>query len=138
MNNGNVNHGRRRFLVGATSVIGAAGAVGVAVPFVSSWQPSAKAEAAGAPRRLNISKIEKGERVTVEWRGQPVWVVRRTQEMLDRLDGIADRLEDPESKELQQPEYVSGTYRSVKPEFLVVVGICTHLGCSPSYRPEPG
>ena len=138
MNNGNVNHGRRRFLVGATSVIGAAGAVGVAVPFLSSWQPSAKAEAAGAPRRLNISKIEKGERVTVEWRGQPVWVLRRTQEMLGRLDGIADRLEDPESKELQQPEYVSGTYRSVKPEFLVVVGICTHLGCSPSYRPEPG
>ena len=138
MNNGNVNHGRRRFLVGATSVIGAAGAVGVAVPFLSSWQPSAKAEAAGAPRRLNITKIEKGERVTLEWRGQPVWVLRRTQEMLDRLDGIADRLEDPESNELQQPEYVSGTYRSVKPEFLVVVGICTHLGCSPSYRPKPG
>jgi len=138
MNNGDVNHGRRRFLVGATSVIGGVGAVGLAVPFVSSWQPSAKAEAAGAPRRLNITKIEEGERVTVEWRGQPVWVVRRTQEMLDQLDGIADRLEDPNSEEDQQPGYVSGTYRSVKPEFLVVVGICTHLGCSPSYRPEPG
>ncbi|TDT37897.1 ubiquinol-cytochrome c reductase iron-sulfur subunit [Halospina denitrificans] len=138
MNNGDVNHGRRRFLVGATSVIGGVGAVGLAVPFVSSWQPSAKAEAAGAPRRLSISKIEEGERVTVEWRGQPVWVVRRTQEMLDRLEGLGERLEDPNSKENQQPEYVSGTYRSVKPEFLVVVGICTHLGCSPSYRPEPG
>jgi len=97
MNNGDVNHGRRRFLVGATSVIGGVGAVGLAVPFVSSWQPSAKAEAAGAPRRLNITKIEEGERVTVEWRGQPVWVVRRTQ-MLDQLDGIADRLEDPNSE----------------------------------------
>jgi len=138
MNNGDVNHGRRRFLVGATSVIGGVGAVGVAVPFVSSWQPSAKAEAAGAPRRLNVSKIKEGERVTLEWRGQPVWVVRRTQEMLGRLDGITDRLQDPESKDDQQPTYVSGTYRSVKPEFLVVVGICTHLGCSPSYRPEPG
>lgn len=138
MNNGDVNHGRRRFLVGATSVIGGVGAVGVAVPFVSSWQPSAKAEAAGAPRRLNISKIEKGARVTVEWRGQPVWVVRRTQEMLDRLGGLDERLEDPNSKENQQPAYVSETYRSLKPEFLVVVGICTHLGCSPSYRPEPG
>lgn len=138
MNNGDVNHGRRRFLVGATTVVGGVGAVGAAVPFVSSWWPSAKAEAAGAPRRLNISKIDVGQRVTVEWRGKPVWVVRRSPEMLENLDGISDRLEDPESEVPQQPGYIDGHYRSIKPEFLVVVGICTHLGCSPSYRPTEG
>ncbi|XOZ33487.1 ubiquinol-cytochrome c reductase iron-sulfur subunit [Halomonadaceae bacterium KBTZ08] len=138
MNNGDVNHGRRRFLVGATTVVGGVGAVGAAVPFVSSWWPSAKAEAAGAPRRLNISKIDVGQRVTVEWRGKPVWVVRRSPEMLENLDGISDRLEDPESEAPQQPAYIEGHHRSIKPEFLVVVGICTHLGCSPSYRPTEG
>lgn len=138
MNNGDVNHSRRRFLVGATSVVGGVGAIGAAVPFVASWRPSAKAEAAGAPRRVNVSKIGSGERVTVEWRGKPVWVVRRSQEMLDRLKDVNDELSDPESKDPQQPEYITDINRSVKPEFLVVVGICTHLGCSPSFRPEQG
>ena len=138
MNNGDVNHGRRRFLVGATTVVGGVGAVGAAVPFVSSWWPSAKAEAAGAPRRISVSKVDPGQRVTVEWRGQPVWVVRRTPEMLENLEGISDRLGDPESKEPQQPDYIEGHHRSIKPEFLVVVGICTHLGCSPSFRPTEG
>ena len=138
MNNGDVNHGRRRFLVGATTVVGGVGAVGAAVPFVSSWWPSAKAEAAGAPRRVDISKIDAGQRITVEWRGKPVWVVRRTPEMLENLEGISDRLEDPESKEPQQPPYIEGHARAIKPEFLVVVGICTHLGCSPSFRPTEG
>lgn len=138
MNDGDVNHGRRRFLVGATTVVGGVGAVGAAVPFVSSWWPSAKAEAAGAPRRLNISKIDVGQRVTVEWRGKPVWVLRRSPEMVETLDNISDRLADPESEEPQQPPYVDGHHRSIKPEFLVVVGICTHLGCSPSFRPTKG
>jgi len=138
MSNGDVNQSRRRFLVGATSVVGGVGVIGAAVPFVASWRPSAKAEAAGAPRSVNISKMEKGQRVTVEWRGQPVWVVRRTEEMLNDLEGLRDRLSDPDSKDSDQPDYISGDYRSVEPEFMVLVGICTHLGCSPSYRPEVG
>lgn len=136
MSNGEVNQSRRRFLVGATSVVGGVGVIGAAVPFVASWRPSAKAEAAGAPRSLNVSKIGLGERVTVEWRGQPVWVIRRTEEMIENLEKVADRLADPQSEQSDQPEYISGHTRSVKPEFLVVVGICTHLGCSPSFRPE--
>lgn len=136
MSNGDVNQSRRRFLVGATSVVGGVGVIGAAVPFVASWRPSAKAEAAGAPRSVNISKIEVGQRATVEWRGQPVWIVRRSQEMIDNLSEVRDRLSDPDSKEPQQPDYITSEYRSVEPEILVVVGICTHLGCSPSFRPE--
>ncbi len=133
-----VNKGRRRFLVGATSVVGAVGAVGVAVPFVASWQPSAKARAAGAPVRADISKLEAGQRMTVEWRGRPVWVINRTEEMIERTREFdASRLADPASEELHQPSYVSGPLRSIKPEIGVLIGICTHLGCSPLYRPEP-
>lgn len=133
-----VNKGRRRFLVGATSVVGAVGAVGVAVPFVASWQPSARARAAGAPVRADISKLEPGQRMTVEWRGRPVWIINRTEEMVERIREFdASRLADPESEEPQQPSYVSGPLRSVRPEIGVLIGICTHLGCSPLYRPEP-
>lgn len=133
-----VNKGRRRFLVGATSVVGAVGAVGVAVPFVASWQPSAKARAAGAPVRADISKLEAGQRMTVEWRGRPVWVINRTEEMVERTREFdASRLADPESEEPQQPSYAEGPLRSIKPEIGVLIGICTHLGCSPLYRPEP-
>lgn len=138
MSNGDVNQSRRRFLIGATSVVGGVGVVGAAVPFVASWRPSAKAEAAGAPRSVNISKLEMGQQVTVEWRGKPVWVVRRSEEMLENIDKVSDRVADPQSEDPQQPEYIEGAYRSIKPEFLVVVGICTHLGCSPTYRPEVG
>jgi len=136
MSDGDVNVGRRRFLVGATSVVGGVGAIGAAVPFVASWNPSAKAKAAGAPVKANIGKLRPGQRMTVEWRGKPVWVLRRTQEMMDNLEKIADRLADPESVEPQQPEYVTGVFRAIRPEFVVVVGICTHLGCSPQFIPE--
>ncbi|MDR5898081.1 ubiquinol-cytochrome c reductase iron-sulfur subunit [Halomonas vilamensis] len=133
-----VNKGRRRFLVGATSVVGAVGAVGVAVPFVASWQPSAKARAAGAPVRADISKLEVGQRMTVEWRGKPVWIINRSAEMNERTEAVeTSRLADPDSSVPQQPAYVSGTLRSIKPEIGVLIGICTHLGCSPLYRPEP-
>ncbi len=133
-----VNKGRRRFLVGATSVVGAVGAVGVAVPFVASWQPSAKARAAGAPVQADISKLEPGQRMTGEWRGRPIWIINRTPEMIERTEALgADSLADPESEVPQQPAYIQGGLRSIKPEIGVLIGICTHLGCSPLYRPEP-
>lgn len=138
MSNDGVNEGRRRFLTAATSVVGAVGAVGVAVPFVGSWNPSAKAKAAGAPVRANVSKLEPGQMIVVEWRGKPVYIVRRTEETLDTLSGMADMLRDPESVEQQQPEYAKNEYRSIKPEFLVLMGLCTHLGCAPMYRPDVG
>ncbi|WP_083005764.1 ubiquinol-cytochrome c reductase iron-sulfur subunit [Halomonas sp. GT] len=133
-----VNKGRRRFLVGATSVVGAVGAVGVAVPFVASWQPSAKARAAGAPVQADISKLEPGQRMTVEWRGRPIWIINRTPEMIERTEALgADTLADPNSEVPQQPTYIQGGLRSIKPEIGVLIGICTHLGCSPLFRPEP-
>jgi ubiquinol-cytochrome c reductase iron-sulfur subunit len=134
-----VNQGRRLFLVGATSVVGAAGAVGAAVPFVQSWWPSAKAKSAGAPVVADISKLELGQRMTVEWRGRPVWIMRRTPEALATLKEVEGRLRDPASLEKdQQPEYAANPTRSRQehPEIAVLVGICTHLGCSPLYRPE--
>ncbi|AFV00657.1 ubiquinol-cytochrome c reductase iron-sulfur subunit [Simiduia agarivorans] len=138
MSNDAVNEGRRRFLTAATSVVGAAGAVGVAVPFVGSWNPSAKAKAAGAPVRANISKLEPGQMIVVEWRGKPVYILRRTEENLSALAGMADRLRDPESVEPQQPAYAQNEGRSIKPEILVLLGLCTHLGCAPMYRPDVG
>jgi ubiquinol-cytochrome c reductase iron-sulfur subunit len=129
-----VNNNRRRFLITATTVVGGVGAAFVAVPFIASMQPSAKAQAAGAPVEVDISKLEPGQLITVEWRGQPVWIVRRTQENLDSLSGLADGLRDPNSEvATQQPTYAQNIHRSIKPEYLVLVGICTHLGCSPSY-----
>ncbi|MBE0484903.1 ubiquinol-cytochrome c reductase iron-sulfur subunit [Marinobacter sp.] len=136
MSNGDVNQGRRRFLVGATSVVGGVGVVGAAVPFVASWNPSAKAEAAGAPVTVSVDKIEPGQQITVEWRGKPVWIIRRTEEMLENIETLSPRMKDPESEDPQQPGYITGAQRSIKPEFIVLVGICTHLGCVPSYRPE--
>ncbi|EQM74913.1 ubiquinol-cytochrome c reductase iron-sulfur subunit [Stutzerimonas stutzeri] len=136
MSNDGVNAGRRRFLVAATSVVGAAGAVGAAVPFVGSWFPSAKAKAAGAPVKVNISKIEPGQQMVAEWRGQPVFIVRRTEEALANLDKLTDTVADPKSEASEQPAYVDPVVRSIKPEVLILVGLCTHLGCSPSFRPE--
>ncbi len=131
-----VDVGKRRFLTGATATLGGVGAAFVATPFIQSWLPSARARAAGAPVEVNIAEIEEGAMLSVVWRGQPVWVVRRTQEMLDSLDAITDRLADPDSTALQQPEYCQNPYRSIKPPVLVMVGICTHLGCSPAFRPD--
>ena len=136
MNNGDVSQGRRRFLIGATSVVGGVGVVGAAVPFLGSWNPSAKAEAAGAPVTVNISKIEPGQQITVEWRGKPVWIIRRTEEMLANIEKLNDAVKDPMSEAPQQPSYIQGPLRAIKPEFGVYVGLCTHLGCVPSYRPE--
>ncbi|PHQ73175.1 MAG: ubiquinol-cytochrome c reductase iron-sulfur subunit [Marinobacter sp.] len=136
MSNGDVSQGRRRFLIGATSVVGGVGVVGAAVPFLGSWNPSAKAEAAGAPVTVNISKIEPGQQITVEWRGKPVWIIRRTEEMLANIEKLNDAVKDPMSEAPQQPSYIQGPLRAIKPEFGVYVGLCTHLGCVPSYRPE--
>ncbi len=136
MTNNGVNKSRRRFLVAATSVVGAAGAVGVATPFIKSWNPSAKAKAAGAPVKVNVSKLEPGQQVVYEWRGKPVFVARRTQAMLDNIKKLGDRLRDPQSEKSNQPDYAKNEFRSVKDEFLVLIGLCTHLGCSPKFLPE--
>ena len=127
---------RRRFLTAATTVVGAVGAAFVAVPFVTSMLPSDKAKAAGAPVEADISKLEPGQMIRVQWRGKPVWVVSRTPAMVEALPSLDDRLRDPDSNESEQPGYARNPLRSIKPETLVLVGICTHLGCSPSYRPE--
>lgn len=136
MNNGDVSQGRRRFLIGATAAVGGVGVVGAAVPFVASWNPSAKAEAAGAPVTVNISKVEPGQQITVEWRGKPVWIIRRTEEMQGNIEKLTERMKDPQSEESVQPPYIEGIMRSLKPDLAVLVGLCTHLGCVPSYRPE--
>jgi len=134
----NVDEKRRRILLVATSVAGAAAGVGIAGPFVASWFPSARALAAGAPVQYDVSKIEPGQQVTVSWRGKPIWLLHRTKEMLDKLPGNAPVLVDPDCKEPQQPKYIKGIDRSLKPEMLVCIGICTHLGCSPTLKKEIG
>jgi ubiquinol-cytochrome c reductase iron-sulfur subunit len=136
MGSDGINPGRRRFLVAATSVVGAAGAVGAAIPFVGSWSPGAKAKAAGAPVRINIAKLEPGQQMVAEWRGQPVFVLRRGDAILANLAKMPPRLADPDSRDSVQPDYVDHRLRSIKPDILLVVGICTHLGCSPTFRPE--
>ncbi|MEI6858958.1 MAG: ubiquinol-cytochrome c reductase iron-sulfur subunit [Shewanella sp.] len=136
MSNAPVNTGRRRFLTAATAVVGGVGAVAVAVPFIKSWNPSAKAKAAGAPVAVNISKVEPGQLIRVAWRGKPVWVVRRTEEILTNLATLDSQLRDPASAEEQQPSYAQNAARSIKPEYFIAVGLCTHLGCSPTYLPD--
>ena len=138
MSNGGTNDGRRRFLTAATSVVGAAGVVGLAVPFVGSWNPSARARAAGAPVKINIGSIEPGQMITEEWRGKPVYVVRRTQEALDSIGKLDEQVLDPGSEVPQQPDYAKNEGRSIKPEYLILIGLCTHLGCAPMYRPAVG
>jgi ubiquinol-cytochrome c reductase iron-sulfur subunit len=128
-----VDAGRRRFLTASVAVVGGVAAVGTAVPFVAAWQPSERARAIGAPIEVDISKIEPGQMVTYKWRGQPIWVVSRTPEILDSLPALDERLRDPGSTQEQQPAYARNEFRSIKPELLVLIGICTHLGCSPSY-----
>ena len=136
MSNTPVNNGRRRFLTAATSVVGGVGVVGVAVPFIGSWNPSARAKAAGAPVEVNVGKIEEGQLVRAEWRSKPVYIVRRTEETVQALPSINDQLRDPNSEEPQQPEYATNEHRSIKPEFMVALGVCTHLGCAPTYYKE--
>ncbi len=136
MSGDGVDTSKRRFLIAATTVVGGVGAVYTAVPFVASWLPSERAKAAGAPVEADFSKLESGQMMRVQWRGKPVWVLKRTEEMLQALPTLDDRLRDPNSLEPQQPPYCQNTDRSIKPEILVMVGICTHLGCSPSFVPE--
>ena len=131
-----VDASKRRFLTAATTVVGAVGTAYLLVPFISAWNPSAKARAAGAPVEADISKLEPGQMMTVEWRGKPIWIVHRTEQNLKDLPTLNDQLLDPNSEMPQQPEYCKNEYRSRKPKYLVAVGICTHLGCSPTYRPE--
>jgi ubiquinol-cytochrome c reductase iron-sulfur subunit len=138
MGEANVNNGKRRFLVVATSVAGGAAAVAVAVPFVASMFPSARAKAAGAPVEVDISKVEPGMMIRAEWRSKPVWIVHRTSDMLEGLKKVDSRVADPESDRPMQPAYAKNEYRSRKPEWLVLVGICTHLGCSPSDKLKAG
>lgn len=127
---------RRRLLVQCASVVGGAGAVALAVPLLGSMSPSARAKAAGAPVQADISKLAPGQLLTVAWRGKPVWIVSRTEEALKHLEEDTARLSDPDSEIEQQPAYAQNASRAIRPETLVVIGICTHLGCSPSYRPE--
>lgn len=136
MSNEGVDPGRRRFLTLTTSVVGGAGVAAAAWPFLASLAPSERAKALGAPVTIDVSKAEAGQRITVAWRGKPVWVVRRTPEMVASLSQVASELRDPESKEAQQPEYATNETRSIKPDLLVMVGSCTHLGCSPTFRPD--
>lgn len=139
MTDNTVDPGRRRFLTGTATVIGGVGASFAAVPFVASFQPSARAKAIGAPVEVDIGKLEPGQRLIQKWRGKPVWIVRRTPEMIDSLKKFdAGVLRDPGSDKSAQPGYAKNVWRSENPEYLVLVGICTHLGCSPNFVPEPG
>jgi len=127
---------RRRVLTVAASAVGLVGVGFVAVPFIASMQPSARAKAAGAPVEADISKLEPGQMLRVKWRGKPVWIVNRSQEMVDGLASLDQQLRDPQSNDSEQPEYCKNPSRAIKREYFVAVGICTHLGCSPTYRPE--
>ncbi len=124
----------RRRLIVATSVVGGATSLGAAVPFVASMWPSERARAAGAPVEVDLSRIGPGELAVIEWRGKPVWVIRRTKEMLASLKAVEGRLSDPASKASEQPKYAENEYRSAKPELMVMEGVCTHLGCSPQLK----
>jgi ubiquinol-cytochrome c reductase iron-sulfur subunit len=136
LNKDGVDGGRRHFLLVATTVTGIAGAAMTAVPFLASWKPSARAQALGAPVEQDISRLESGSMVKVTWRGQAIFIVRRSPEMMKQLEdpALADRLRDPKSEQSDQPQYAKNDARSLKPEFLVLVGVCTHLGCAPLGR----
>ncbi len=137
MSTNDVDTKRRRFLVASTSVVAAVGAGFVAVPFLSSWNPSERAKNAGAPVDVDISKIEDGRLLIVEWQSKPVWIVRRSAKTISDLVTLDEKLRDPASENAdQQPAYAQNENRSIKPEISVLVGICTHLGCSPTFRPD--
>lgn len=133
-----VNVKRRRFLTAVATVVGGSGLMATAIPFVSTLSPSAKTKAIGGPVEVDISQLQPGERKVVKWRGKPIWVLRRDAESLKTLEDLHDQLRDPNSDVEQQPEYAKNSYRSLNKEFLVVVGLCTHLGCSPNYQPKDG
>ena len=133
----NVDSAKRRFLTTATTVVGAAGVAATSIPFISSMLPSEKAQAAGAPIEVDISKLEAGQRITAEWRGRPIWIVKHTEQTIKQLKANTDKLRDPNSEVTeQQPECCQNPLRSIREDIVVLIGICTHLGCSPVYRPE--
>ena len=136
MDNHEINNGRRRFLILATSGAGGVAALGVATPFVASFFPSEKAKAAGAAVEIDVSKIESGQMMTAEWQGKPIWVVNRTAQQLKDLKALDGAVSDPKSEVEQQPENCKNETRSIKPNIFVAIGICTHSGCSPTYRPD--
>ncbi len=131
-----LDNSRRRFLIAATSAAGAGAVAGIATPFIASFLPSERAKAAGAPVEVDISKLEPGQKINVEWRGKPVWVVKRTPEMLAALPKLDTKLTDPKSEASSQPDYCKNAARSIKPEIWIAEGVCTHLGCSPTFRPD--
>lgn len=133
-----IDEKRRQFLVAATTAMAGLGIVAAGIPFASALLPTAAAEAAGGPIEVDISKLDPGQLLIVEWRGKPIWILRRTKDMLDRLAQAESDLRDPDSLVEQQPAYAHNRYRSINPEYLVLIGICTHLGCSPLYRPDLG
>jgi ubiquinol-cytochrome c reductase iron-sulfur subunit len=134
-----VDQPRRRFLITATTVVAAVGVAAVSVPFIESWLPSEATKVAGSPIQFDLSKLEPGRQVTLEWRSQPIFVLRRTPEILQRLgqQPHLQKLRDPDSKvDTQQPDYAANPFRSIRDEFFIVIGICTHLGCIPTFRPD--
>lgn len=137
MNKTSINSKRRQYIIGA-SLLGGVGLGFGAIPFITSWLPSARAKAMGAPIDIDITKIEEGQRITLDWRGQPIFVIKRSNTVLETLKTISEKLRDPNSNEPQQPIYAKNINRSIKPEILVVIGICTHLGCVPLYKPKIG
>ena len=137
MKNESINVKRRRFLIATSGLLGAAGIAG-SIPFIASWLPSAKAKALGAPVDIDISNIEEGQKVTVEWRGKPIFVINRPESALKNLENIKDKLRDPNCNEQQQPAYIKNSHRAINKNIFVVIGICTHLGCVPIYKPKIG
>jgi len=131
-----VDQKRRCFLRRATTAVGGIGLAAATVPFFSYWMPSADTEAAAAPIKIDISGMKPREQLTVPWRGMPIWVIYRDQEMLDSLAKLTNSLRDPLSEQDQQPDYCKNAHRSIKPPFFIAIGICTHLGCVPTYRPD--
>ncbi len=135
MSEKDLDQGKRNFIV-ATSVVGGIASVGAAAPFVASMLPSERAKALGAPVEVDFSKLAAGEMMRVEWRGKPVWIVRRTKDMLDSIKKSDGQVTDPKLRVNHQPEYAKNDNRSIKPEILVIEGVCTHLGCSPQFKPK--
>lgn len=136
MDTGEIDLHRRRFLTTAATVVGGVGVAATTIPFISSMTPSAKTKAIGAPVEVDISELKTGEKMTVKWQGKPVWILKRSKISLGELKSLDSEVRDPDSDVKQQPPYAKNEYRSIKPEYLVVIGLCTHLGCSPNYFPE--
>jgi len=133
MHDRETNGQRRRFLTTAATVVGGAGIVATAIPFISTMKPSARTKAIGAPVEVDISELQPGQMMRVKWQGKPVWILRRGEKALEDLKTLDDELRDPDSSREQQPPYAKNEHRSIRPEYLVVIGLCTHLGCSPNY-----